>query len=231
MPQNTWVLISLNETTVKLYWSTGSDLLRTVLIRLMGLPELDSFRLVGGTALALQLGHRISNDLDMFTDKEYGVVDLKKIDSLLRKNFNYVDKGTTDNFQIGIMRLIGDSPEHSIKVDLFYTDTFVRPPIIEEGIRLASVEEIAAMKLELIARGGRKKDFWDLIEILDHYSLPQLFEIYAERYPYLDLAYLQTCLTNFLIADEQEDPVCLKGRIWELVKLDIEDILGKYHKI
>jgi hypothetical protein len=212
----------------KLYWSTGSDLLRDVLTRLMDLPVMDPFRLVGGTGLALQLGHRISNDLDLFTDTEYGGVDLRKIDAILRETFNYVDQGTTDDFQIGIMRIIGNSPVHSVKVDLFYTDTFISPSLMQEGIRLASVEDIAAMKLELISRGGRKKDFWDMIEIIDHYDLARLLEIYREKYPYSDIEEVLTGLTNFSSADEQEDPICLRGRIWELVKLDIEDIVMKY---
>ena len=211
---------------MKLYWSTISSQLRSVLDRLAGYPEMESFRLVGGTGLSLQLGHRISNDLDLFTDNSNA--DLKMIDALLRKNFNYVDQGSTDNFEIGIMRFIGDSPEHSVKVDLFFTDAFIRPPLTEQGIRIASIEDIAAMKLELIANGGRKKDFWDVIEILDHYDLAKLSGIYQEKYPYLDIQDFLTGLVNFNYADEQEDPVCLRGRIWELVRLDLEELVKEY---
>ena len=157
-------------------------------------------------------------------------MDLQKIDILLRETFNYVDQGTTDSFQIGLMRFIGNSPEQSIKLDLFFTDKFIRAPIVQEGIKLASVEDIAAMKLELITRGGRKKDFWDLMEIIDHYNFPMLIDIFREKYPYLEIDDLLAGLTDFTLADEQEDPVCLRGRIWELIKLDIEEIFKNHRK-
>jgi predicted nucleotidyltransferase component of viral defense system len=213
---------------MKLHWTAVNNLLKTILHRLNELPEIEPFRLVGGTGLALQLGHRISNDLDLFTDDES--VDLQKIDILLRETFNYVDQGTTDSFQIGLMRFIGNSPEQSIKLDLFFTDKFIRAPIVQEGIKLASVEDIAAMKLELITRGGRKKDFWDLMEIIDHYNFPMLIDIFREKYPYLEIDDLLAGLTDFTLADEQEDPVCLRGRIWELIKLDIEEIFKNHRK-
>jgi len=54
---------------------------------------------------------------------------------------------------------IGTSKSDLIKLDLFYTDTFVFPCVIEQNIRFANIEEVAAMKFEVIAQGGRKKIF------------------------------------------------------------------------
>jgi len=82
---------------VKFYLNTVSDLLIDSLQKLMQIKELDNFRLVGGTCLSLQLGHRESIDIDLFTDAEYRSVDFKKIEYLLtlkylRYNYSYALK-------------------------------------------------------------------------------------------------------------------------------------------
>src|SRR4051812_48086538 len=87
-----------------------------------------------------------------------------------------------------------------------------------EGIRLAREEEIGAMKLDVISRGGRKKDFWDLVEILPDYSLPQLLSVYEKKYPYNDLEEVKRGLVDFTAAEEMPDPICLRSRTWEGVK-------------
>ena len=68
---------------------------------------------------------------------------------------------------MGISYIVGDTAEDSFKLDLFYTDAFVFPLREVKAIRMASTEEIAAMKLDVVQRGGRKKDFWDLHALLD----------------------------------------------------------------
>jgi hypothetical protein len=54
-----------------------------------------------------------------------------------------------------------------LKIDLYYTDTFIQAPHLEENIRLTTVDEIVAMKIDVILRGGRKKDFWDIHELME----------------------------------------------------------------
>ena len=63
-----------------LYYNTVNDLLLNSLLQLMAAPEFNNFRLVGGTALSLRLGHRASIDIDLFTDVAYGDIDFKIID-------------------------------------------------------------------------------------------------------------------------------------------------------
>ncbi len=58
-----------------IFKNTVSDLLWETLTQLMNWEELSTFRLVGGTALSLQIGHRMSVDIDLFTDAEYGSID------------------------------------------------------------------------------------------------------------------------------------------------------------
>jgi hypothetical protein len=196
----------------------------------MSCELLSDFRLVGGTSLSLQAGHRRSDDIDLFTDAQYGSVDFNSIIKWLRKNFNYLSSTDAVNNVPGISCFTGSSETDCIKLDLYYTETFIRPSVNSMKIRLATMEDIAAMKLDMIADGGRKKDFWDIHELLDHFSLEMLISFHSEKYPWSDSNRVIEGLTNFERADEMEDPVCLKGKVWELIKLDLEEIVEAYKK-
>lgn len=197
---------------------------------LMDAHELSSFRLVGGTSLSLQLKHRQSIDIDLFTDAGYGNVNFRTIDSFLKKKFNYTDFGNNQEESLGRMYFIGESVEKAIKLDLFYTDLFIRPPVIINNIRMAGAEDIAAMKLELISDGGRKKDFWDIAELLERYPLSDLISFYKEKYPFFDYKKVLSGLTDFSLAEEMDDPLCLKNKVWELIKLDIREAVMDHMK-
>ena len=124
---------------------------------------------------------------------------------------------------------LGNSPDASIKLDLYYTDPFVYPIINYQDIRLSRLEEVAAMKLDVIGRGGRKKDFWDIHALFDHYDLSQMLDFYSLRYPYNHSKdELILGLINFESADTDPDPICLEGKYWELIKLDFEDKILNY---
>jgi len=141
-----------------LYYNTVNDLLKNSLITLMDAPIFQNFRLVGGTALSLQIGHRESIDIDLFSDVEYGTLNFNDIEKFLKNNFDYVAFLDVPP-AIGKAYFIGDNENNTIKLDIFYTDTFIQPYIEEDGIRMATIEEIIAMKVDIIQRGGRKKDF------------------------------------------------------------------------
>lgn len=197
---------------------------------LMESDELASFRLVGGTSLSLQFRHRQSIDIDLFTDDDYGTISFKAIDSFLKQNFNYTDFGNIQEESLGKMYFIGESVEKAIKLDLFYTESFIRPSLLMNNIRMAGPEDIASMKLELISGGGRKKDFWDIAELLEKYPLIELIGFYKEKYPYFDVKKVLSGLTDFSLAEEMDDPLCLKNKVWELIKLDIKEAVEDYLK-
>ncbi|MDQ3109768.1 MAG: nucleotidyl transferase AbiEii/AbiGii toxin family protein [Bacteroidota bacterium] len=186
----------------------------------MAAKEFDSFRLVGGTALSLNRGHRISVDIDLFTDAEYGSVNFKSIDAFLRNTFNI----ETSDFKVighGKSYYVTDG-DASVKLDIYYTEKFIRKAELVEGIRLATVEEIIAMKLEVVSNGARKKDLWDLHELLDDFSLNEMIALHSERYEYShDPDLIRRNFLSFDNADDDLDPECLRGKYWELIKLDL----------
>jgi hypothetical protein len=210
-----------------LSYNTVTPLLLSVLKTLMASPEFDVFRLVGGTALSLYKGHRESVDIDLFTDSEYGSVNFEAIDIFLHKQYEYVGGNKYEIVGMGRSYSIGSSEESCVKLDLFYTDEFVYEMKLIDDIRMASEEEIIAMKLDIISRAGRKKDFWDLHELAETFSIEQMLEFHERRNPYThDRKLIITNLSKFTKADGEPDPVCLKGKYWELIKLDMAKFAG-----
>lgn len=112
---------------------------------------------------------------------------------------------------------------------MYYTGPFLEEVKNQDNIRFASVNEIGAMNIDVVQRGGRKKDFWDIHELLEVLNVSQLMDLHARKYPYNhDENLIIENLTAFLKADNEPDPICLKGKYWELVKLDIDELLEKY---
>lgn len=216
----------------KMYWNTVNPLLQQALVQLMELPELQPFRLVGGTALSLQHGHRISVDIDLFTDADYGSIDFEHLEQVLSGLFAHLEKVSSGPVGMGRSYFLGTDPESTIKLDLFYTtDPFMQDILTVEGIRMATTEEIIAMKVDVIQRGGRKKDFFDLYELLPHYPIARMLELHALRYPYShDPTLIVTNFTRFEDADIDFEPECLRGRYWEFIKEDFEIALETYRR-
>ena len=142
--------------------------------QLQSQPELKEFYLVGGTALALQLGHRNSIDIDLFTENDFEHEYLVKF---LGSKFSIQSTFTTKNTLLSVI--------NTIKVDFIrHAYPFVLPPITEEGITYLSKEDIAAMKLNAISNSGKRlKDFIDVYYLLEHFSLQQMIGFYTIKYP------------------------------------------------
>lgn len=212
----------------RLYWKTVKPLLKKTLTILMQHELFQPFRLVGGTSLSLQLGHRISDDIDLFTDAIYDSIDFSAIDTLLRNTFSYVSDLQPGPIGMGVSYLVGNNQDDTAKLDLFYTDSFIQPALEIGTYRLATIEEIIAMKIDIVQRKARQKDFWDLHELLISHTPSQMIALHAQRYPYAhDEAVIRQNFNDFSRADEDFTPLCLKGKHWELIKLDIVQALGK----
>jgi hypothetical protein len=215
----------------RLHWNTVKPILKEVLTVLMQSSLFDPFRLVGGTSLSLQIGHRMSDDIDLFTDHQYEAIDFVAIDNFLRKTFGYVSDIPTGPVGMGVSYLVGHTKDDAIKIDLFYTDPFIQPRLQIGLYKLATVEEIIAMKIDIVQRKGRKKDFWDLSELLDSFSVEQMIALHKQRYPYShDAKLIRENFIDFEGADEDFTPICLKGKHWELIKLDFVEKLRESNK-
>lgn len=189
---------------------------------LMALPELHDFCLVGGTALSLLYGHRISVDLDLFSTTPFENADVV---NALQKKFkgSFVNRSTNPRF--GIFGFINQT-----KVDLInYPHPLIRPPKIIEGIRMFSVEDIMAMKVQAILGRGKKKDFWDIAELLQHFSVEDFIRFHKEKYSTQHLFItVPQALIYFADAEESEAPMSLKGQTWESVQAFIQEKVRAY---
>jgi predicted nucleotidyltransferase component of viral defense system len=144
-----------------------------LLKRLMDDERLKDFVLVGGTALSLQMGHRISVDLDLFVNSDFEAGELRE----------YLEK--TYHLETDYMAFATVKGEiNGVQVDcIAHSYPWIRPYVEEEGIRLASMEDICAMKLNAIAGNGtRIKDFIDVAYLSSLYSLQQMLSFYEEKY-------------------------------------------------
>lgn len=205
-----------------LYYETITPLLKSILHEIMQEPLFNQFFLAGGTSLSLRLGHRRSIDIYLFTNAPYGSLDFTKYENFFQTKYNYYDcLDKTDLVAFGRSYYIGVSEEESIKVDMFYHDGIIDPCDTLDGIRMVSLPDVIAMKVDVVLRGGRKKDFWDLHELMNGYSIPEMVELHKQRYEYAhDRTQIIHNLVDFTLADKDLDPICLKGKQWELIKLD-----------
>lgn len=212
--------------TYKLHYNTVTPLLKSILEKLMEANEFAQFRLVGGTALSLYCGHRMSVDIDLFTEAEYGTIDFDGIEDYLVKQFTYVD---FNKLPVGMGKsyFIGNDSQNAIKLDLYYTEPFIDDVIEVDAIRMATIEEIIAMKIDVIQHTGRKKDYWDLHELKGQYNIKDMLGFHLKRYPYThNKKQILNNFVDFEEANDDFDPVCLRDKYWEFIKLDLIDFVN-----
>jgi predicted nucleotidyltransferase component of viral defense system len=190
-----------------------------LLKNITAIPELSAFNLVGGTSLALQIGHRLSVDLDFFGDRPF---ETQEILDLLQP--------------LGQVRLLSQSKNilvlnvEGVKVDFVnYRYPLINELIHIEGLRLADLPDISAMKLAAIAGRGRKKDFIDIYFLLKKYSLSQLFDFYTTKYEDGSVLMVSRSLAYFDDADHDEDLMLFKDVSWQKVKETIQKEVQKLY--
>lgn len=153
---------------------------------------------------------------------------------MLRREFAYADNRIQEDglHSFGESFYLGESEFKRVKVDLFYTDPFLQPAEQIDGIRMAALEDIVAMKVDVVLRGGRKKDFWDLHELKQNYTIGQMLDLHRQRYPWThERETIIRNFTSFQLADEDFDPNCLRGKYWEFIKMDFVNWLQEYKLI
>jgi hypothetical protein len=149
---------------------------------------LSTTRLVGGTALALQIGHRISVDLDLFSKEP---LDINAIEQILTHKFNFsahfISKGSVRGEIDGI------------KIDILHHPyEWIDEPVCEEDIIMASLQDITAMKLNsIIHNGTRPKDFLDVAYLSQYFSYDDMRSLLVQKYPEYDPILLDRCINYF----------------------------------
>ena len=176
---------------------------------LMAEPYLENCRLVGGTALALQYGHRSSVDLDVFGTIPDDNMALRDI----LDGFGQVNGEMTSR---NIKSFIIDG----IKVDFVNYSRYpwIDEAVVENGIRLASPKDIAAMKTYAIQNRGTLKDFIDYYFLLQHFTLEEILGFYAQKYPNHSMFRTRMALTYFEDAENKEYPPMFIKADWEDIK-------------
>lgn len=167
--------------------------------------------LAGGSALALHLGHRISVDLDFFTQ---AVFDEKILTQELKTLPEYKEEGTAWRTVWGKVK--------NTKFSLFYYQyPLIKKTIIFEGVQILQKEDIAAMKIHAIEDRGAKRDFFDLYFLAKEFSLEQMLKFYDRKYGNLKdhLYIIVRSLEYFQDAEiEDDNPKMLIPVSWDEVK-------------
>ncbi len=202
-----------------LHYQTVTPDLLTVLKFLMSREEIKHFRLVGGTSLALQIGHRRSIDIDMFTDQPFEIRDLQYV--LLEQ---YPDMEVRWQGQNGFTCSV-----RGIKIDFFnWRSRFITDPVSEDGLRLLSKEEVSAMKLEAVTSRKEKKDFIDVACLLRHFAIEVQLQFFAQKYPFISPQFVLESLMAVDQADNSLEPQMLIDYSWPQVRNDISDAVKKF---
>jgi predicted nucleotidyltransferase component of viral defense system len=202
-----------------LYTKTVDNITLAVLKGLMAEKSLDNFVLVGGTALALQIGHRKSVDLDFFTLHTFDP------DQLLADLSNHFTPVLLQKSTLSLICTI-----EGIKVDfIHFRYPFIRPIQQENGFRLLSLEDIAPTKLDAVSGRGSRKDFYDVYFLLQHFTLEEMFGLYLEKYPHQTTFHVLRSLAYFEDAEKDPDPLVFDTRItWPVVKNKITEVIRNF---
>lgn len=191
-----------------LHFSTIDASTLELLEKLMQVPEFENLRLVGGTSLALQLGHRNSVDIDLFG---------KMSTDYLELNIILTSVGTVSPLKKSPNIFIYLLDE--IKVDLVnYPYPWIDEELRVDNLRLASKQDIAAMKLSAITGRGSKKDFIDLYFLLKEFSLDQMLQFYSQKYHDGSEFLVLKSLSYFEDAENDEMPKMFEKVFWSEIK-------------
>jgi len=196
-----------------------------VLLLMQQLSSLDEIRekfyLAGGTALALQCGHRKSEALDFLTQINFDV------ERLSQTILSF--EGTIISQEQGTLHVIVNEVKMSF---LYYPYSLLKPPTNFAGLPMASIADIACMKTVAISQRGEKKDFYDMYKILTLMTPLELKQLFLEKYSSkkINCYHILKSFFYFEEAENLPDPITLDGTTWTEVKdffINKERILTK----
>lgn len=155
-----------------------------------------TFALAGGTSLALQIGHRTSIDLEIFSNK---VFEIKELEIILETctDFTFEYYGNNSRMLFGKI--------NEIKCDFVHEPTALLEPFeVHDGVSYYGIKDIAAMKLHAVCGRGKKKDFFDIYALLQLYNKQTLIDWFTQKYGIQQLFFLWRSILYF--EDAENDP-------------------------
>ncbi|MCB9226861.1 MAG: nucleotidyl transferase AbiEii/AbiGii toxin family protein [Chitinophagales bacterium] len=183
-----------------------------LLKRIQSIEKLNNFYLAGGTALSLYYGHRISIDLDFFTHTNFNTeeVILALNNAFINDDITIINEDTNS-----ILLSI-----NNVKIDILAHQypLVVTNNNVNDNIRIYAKEDIIAMKLNALANRGTKKDFFDIYEVLQEFSLQEILDFFKKKYPNKDYYYILRSLAYFNDAELNKEPMMIKKYTWSDVK-------------
>lgn len=202
-----------------LHLDTVSSTLLNIIRTVSGREELTGFRLVGGTALSLYLGHRISVDADFFTDRGF---DKRVVEQTLLTAFPGIRK--IQEAAYGFTWVHQD-----VKLDFYdWKVPFLQAPTEEDGMRLASLADVAAYKLDAVVGRKTEKDFRDVAQLLQSFTLTEMMGFYTAKFPYNDPRIVLDHLTLAGRVGRDPELVLLSEKLWPDVVNEITEALRSY---
>jgi hypothetical protein len=205
-----------------LYLATVEPHTLELLKTLQAIPEVANYRLVGGTALALRFGHRKSIDLDLFCHKTFDSNLIRH--TLAQHKLKLIKANSSNVFFRGYI--------NKVKVDFVKDfDGWLKKEEMVDGVRLARLDDLAAMKLGAISGHGRKKDFVDLYYLLGKFSVSELLSLFSKRAKMKDTFHILLSMTYFNDAEKDEMPYLFDNDLtWKKIKKKISAKVLEYSK-
>ncbi|MEK7253785.1 MAG: nucleotidyl transferase AbiEii/AbiGii toxin family protein [Bacteroidota bacterium] len=204
-----------------LYFQTVTPALLKIITAVSAEPFFQHFRLVGGTSLSLQLGHRMSVDADFFTNEDFDKEEAAALLARLLPGFLLLKKsahGFAGAFE-------------GVKLDIYtWGAPFLLPTVEIGGIRMADLRDVTALKLEAITNRKEEKDFRDVHALLQRFSLAELITFFKERYPHHNPKML---IDHLLAAPFVERDLTIPLFVevsWEKLGADIVQAVGDFYE-
>lgn len=206
-----------------LYKETVKEGTLDLIKKLMSDQLLNSFYLVGGTALSLRIGHRQSIDIDLFSSSDF---DGDNLAVYLRNNYGADVKRHKSNYISGnIGEVDFDFISHKYPS--------IKPIDIIDGIRIMSNEDISAMKINAIVNSGQRiKDFIDIHYLLKEISLDKILNYYSQKYPNVDHKTAKSSLLYYQDIDFNVPVMLTDGKLkWQDVKQSISKAVEDHARL
>ena len=204
-----------------LHLQTVTPTLLKIIRAVCAAPFFQNFRLVGGTALSLHLGHRQSVDADFFSNENFETEEAFRVLSEILPSFTIL-KQSAHGFA---------AMYEGVKLDIYtWGAPFKLPPIEKEGIRMADLPDVASLKFEAIINRKEEKDFRDIYALLQRFSLEQLLGFFHQRYPHHSMRVPTDHLLAAPYVERDTSIVLFQKLEWEELSSAIVEAVRYYYE-